>query len=243
MTPFVAEIIGTMLLILLGNGIVANVVLKKTKGNSSGWIVITAGWAFAVFVAVTVAGPISGAHINPAVTIGLAIAGKFAWNQVAYYIVAQMIGAMLGAFLVWLFNKDHFAITDNEGGKLACFSTIPAIRNYSSNLITEIIGTFVLIFVIFHIAGPELTLSADSAAKIGLGTIGALPVAILVWAIGLSLGGTTGYAINPARDLGPRIMHAILPVKGSSDWSYAWIPVVGPIVGAAIAAGLHMALQ
>ena len=243
MTPFVAEIIGTMLLILLGNGVVANVVLKKTKGNNSGWIVITAGWAFAVFVAVTVAGPISGAHINPAVTIGLAIAGKFAWNQVAYYIVAQMIGAMLGAFLVWLFNKDHFAITDNEGGKLACFSTIPAIRNYSSNLISEIIGTFVLIFVIFHIAGPELTLSADSAAKIGLGTIGALPVAILVWAIGLSLGGTTGYAINPARDLGPRIMHAILPVKGSSDWSYAWIPVVGPIVGAAIAAGLHMALQ
>jgi glycerol uptake facilitator protein len=243
MTPFVAEIIGTMLLVLLGNGVVANVVLKKTKGNSSGWIVITAGWAFAVFVAVTVAGPISGAHINPAVTIGLAIAGKFAWNQVAYYIVAQMIGAMLGAFLVWLFNKDHFAITDNEGGKLACFSTIPAIRNYSSNLISEIIGTFVLIFVIFHIAGPELTLSADSAAKIGLGTIGALPVAILVWAIGLSLGGTTGYAINPARDLGPRIMHAILPVKGSSDWSYAWIPVVGPIVGAAIAAGLHMALQ
>ena len=243
MTPFVAEIIGTMLLILLGNGVVANVVLKKTKGNNSGWIVITAGWAFAVFVAVTVAGPISGAHINPAVTIGLAIAGKFAWNQVAYYIVAQMIGAMLGAFLVWLFNKDHFAITDNEGGKLACFSTIPAIRNYSSNLITEIIGTFVLIFVIFHIAGPELTLSADSAAKIGLGTIGALPVAILVWAIGLSLGGTTGYAINPARDLGPRIMHAILPVKGSSDWSYAWIPVVGLIVGAAIVAGLHMALQ
>jgi glycerol uptake facilitator protein len=243
MTPFIAEIIGTMLLILLGNGVVANVVLKKTKGNNSGWIVITAGWAFAVFVAVTVAGPISGAHINPAVTIGLAIAGKFAWNQVAYYIVAQMIGAMLGAFLVWLFNKDHFAITDNEVGKLACFSTSPAIRNYSSNLISEIIGTFVLIFVIFYIAGPELTLSADSTAKIGLGTIGALPVAILVWAIGLSLGGTTGYAINPARDLGPRIMHAILPVKGSSDWSYAWIPVVGPIVGAVIAAGLHMVLQ
>jgi glycerol uptake facilitator protein len=157
------------------------------------------------------------------VTIGLAIAGKFAWNQVAYYIVAQMIGAMLGAFLVWLFNKDHFAITDNEGGKLACFSTIPAIRNYSSNLISEIIGTFVLIFVIFHIAGPELT-ERRQCCKIGLGTIGALPVAILVWAIGLSLGGTTGYAINPARDLGPRIMHAILPVKGSSDWSYAWIP-------------------
>lgn len=243
MTPFIAEIIGTMLLILLGNGVVANVVLSGTKGNNSGWIVITAGWAFGVFVGVTVAGPISGAHLNPAVTIALAIAGKFAWSQVGIYILAQLIGAMLGAFLVWLFHKDHFAITEDEGGKLACFCTGPAIRNTFSNLTSEIIGTFVLIFVIFYIAGPELTLSADSTAKIGLGTIGALPVAILVWALGLSLGGTTGYAINPARDLGPRIMHAILPVKGSSDWSYAWIPIVGPIVGAALAAGLYLVLQ
>jgi glycerol uptake facilitator protein len=243
LTPFIAEIIGTMLLILLGNGVVANVVLTGTKGNNSGWIVITAAWAFAVFVGVTVAGPVSGAHLNPAVTIGLAIAGKFAWNQVASYVIAQLIGAMLGALLVWFFHKDHFAITNDEGGKLACFSTGPAIRNTFSNLVSEIIGAFVLVFVIFYIAGPELTLSADSTAKIGLGTIGALPVAILVWAIGLSLGGTTGYAINPARDLGPRIMHAILPVKGSSDWSYAWIPVVGPIIGAALAAGLYMALQ
>ncbi|WP_278034066.1 MIP/aquaporin family protein [Flavobacterium nitratireducens] len=241
MTSFIAELIGTMLLILLGNGVVANVVLKGTKGNNSGWIVITAGWAFAVFVAVTVAGPISGAHLNPAVTIGLAIAGKFAWSQVATYIIAQLLGAMLGAFLVWLFHKDHFTITEDEGGKLACFSTGPAIRNTVSNMIGEIIGTFVLIFVIFYLAGPELSMSSATDVKIGLGSIGALPVAILVWAIGLSLGGTTGYAINPARDLGPRIMHSIL-LKGSSDWSYAWIPVVAPIIGATIAAYLYMAL-
>jgi glycerol uptake facilitator protein len=241
MTPFIAEIIGTMLMILLGNGVVANVVLKGTKGNNSGWIVITTGWAFAVFVGVTVAGPISGAHLNPAVTIGLAIAGKFAWSQVASYIIAQMIGAMLGAFLVWFFHKDHFAITEDEGGKLACFSTGPAIRNTFSNVMSEVIGTFVLIFVIFYIAGPELSMSTATDVKIGLGTIGALPVAILVWAIGLSLGGTTGYAINPARDLGPRIMHTLL-LKGSSDWSYAWIPVVAPLIGAALAAYLYIAL-
>ena len=166
MTSFIAELIGTMLLILLGNGVVANVVLKGTKGNNSGWIVITAGWAFAVFVAVTVAGPISGAHLNPAVTIGLAIAGKFAWSQVASYIIAQLLGAMLGAFLVWLFHKDHFTITEDEGGKLACFSTGPAIRNTVSNMIGEIIGTFVLIFVIFYLAGPELSMSSATDVKI-----------------------------------------------------------------------------
>lgn len=242
MTPFIAEVIGTMLLILLGNGVVANVVLKDTKGNNSGWIVITTAWALAVFVGVTVAGPISGAHLNPAVTIGLAVAGKFPWEQVPAYIAAQMLGAMTGAFLVWLFNKDHFAITDDEGAKLACFSTGPAIRKPISNLISEIIGTFVLVFVIFHFADPTVTINNDPNAKIGLGTVGALPVTLLVWAIGLSLGGTTGYAINPARDLGPRIMHAILPVKGSSDWSYAWVPVAGPILGAVIAALLYISL-
>jgi glycerol uptake facilitator protein len=243
MTPFIAEIIGTMLLILLGNGVVANVVLKDTKGNNSGWIVITTAWALAVFVGVTVAGPVSGAHLNPAVTLGLAIAGKFSWDLVPTYIAAQMIGAMLGAFLVWLFNKDHFAITEDEGAKLACFSTGPAIRKPISNLISETIGTFVLVFVIFYFADPSLTLQHEPTAKIGLGTVGALPVTFLVWAIGLSLGGTTGYAINPARDLGPRIMHAVLPVKGNSDWSYAWIPVAGPILGATIAALLHGALS
>ncbi|UWX59420.1 aquaporin family protein [Chryseobacterium oranimense] len=238
MTPFTAELIGTMLLILLGNGVVANVVLKDTKGNNSGWIVITTAWALAVFVGVTVAGPASGAHLNPAVTIGLAAAGKFSWDLVPTYIAAQMLGGMLGAFLVWLFNKDHFAITEDEGAKLACFSTGPAIRNTFSNLISEIIGTFVLVFVIFHFSDPSISLNADPTAKVGLGSVGALPVTLLVWAIGLSLGGTTGYAINPARDLAPRIMHAILPVKGSSDWGYAWIPIAGPILGAVIAAVL-----
>jgi len=238
MTPFTAELIGTMLLILLGNGVVANVVLKDTKGNNSGWIVITTAWALAVFVGVTVAGPASGAHLNPAVTLGLAVAGKFSWDLVPTYIAAQMLGGMLGAFLVWLFNKDHFAITEDEGAKLACFSTGPAIRNTFSNLISEIIGTFVLVFVIFHFSDPSISLNADPAAKVGLGSVGALPVTLLVWAIGLSLGGTTGYAINPARDLAPRIMHAILPVKGSSDWGYAWIPVAGPILGAVVAAVL-----
>jgi glycerol uptake facilitator protein len=241
MTPFIAEIIGTMLMILLGNGVVANVVLTGTKGNNSGWIVITTAWAFAVFVGVVVAGPISGAHLNPIVTLGLAIVGKFAWSQVTSYILAQMIGAMVGAFLVWLSHKDHFAATDDEGGKLACFSTGPAIRNYSSNLISEIIGTFVLIFVIFYLAGPDVHIAAAADAKIGLGSIGALPVAILVWAIGLSLGGTTGYAINPARDLGPRIIHSLL-LKGTSDWSYAWVPIVGPIIGSSLAAFCYLML-
>ncbi|WP_310378330.1 MIP/aquaporin family protein [Flavobacterium sp.] len=243
MTPFIAEIIGTMLLLLLGNGVVANVVLKGTKGNNSGWIVITTGWAFAVFIGVTVAGPYSGAHLNPAVTIGLAIAGKFAWSQVITYIIAQFIGAMAGATLVWICYKDHFASTEDEGLTLACFCNAPAIRKNKSNLISEIIGAFVLIFVVFHFTAPELILSNDPKALIGLGAIGALPVAILVWSIGLSLGGTTGYAINPARDLGPRIMHALLPVKGSSDWSYSWIPVLGPIIGAGLAAGLYLLLQ
>jgi glycerol uptake facilitator protein len=241
MTPFIAEILGTMLMILLGNGVVANVVLKGTKGNNSGWIVITTAWAFAVFVGVVVAGPVSGAHLNPIVTLGLALVGKFAWSQVTTYVLAQMIGAMIGAFLVWLSHKDHFAATDDEGGKLACFSTGPAIRNYSSNLISEIIGTFVLIFVIFYLAGPDVSIAVASDAKIGLGSIGALPVAILVWAIGLSLGGTTGYAINPARDLGPRIVHSLL-LKGNSDWSYAWVPIVGPIIGSSLAALSYLML-
>ena len=244
MSILVAEILGTMMLILLGNGVVANVVLNGTKGNNSGWIVITTGWALAVFVGVVVAGPYSGAHLNPAVTVALATAGKISWSLVPEYIAGEMIGAMLGAFLVWVFYKDHFKVTQDEGGKLACFSTGPAIKNTFSNLTSEIIGTFVLVFVIFYLAGPSLDIigDVDARAIIGLGSIGAVPVAFLVWVIGLSLGGTTGYAINPARDLGPRIMHAILPVKGGSDWGYSWIPVVGPIIGAVIAALLYVAL-
>lgn len=239
MSEFVAEIVGTLVLILLGNGVVANVVLPATKGQNSGWIVITTGWALAVFTAVVIAGPYSGAHINPAVTIGLAVAGKFSWAKVPLYIVAQLIGAMLGAFLVWLVYKDHFAQSKDPGLKLAAFSTAPAIRNTPSNLLSEIIGTLVLIFVIFHFTQGEL---GPEKTPIGLGSLGAVPVTFLVWAIGLSLGGTTGYAINPARDLGPRIMHALLPIpgKGSSNWNYAWIPVAGPIAGASIAALLYL---
>ncbi len=242
MNEFIAEFLGTMLLILLGNGVVANVVLNGTKGNNGGWMVITMGWGLAVFVGVAVAGPVSGAHINPAVTIGLAVAGMFAWAKVGLFIAAQMLGAATGAFLVWLMYRDHFNTTECEGSKLACFSTGPAIRNISSNAICEIIGTFVLVFVIFYLAGPSF--EGVEGAKIGLGTLGALPVALLVVAIGLSLGGTTGYAINPARDLGPRIMHAILPMtnKGSSDWGYALVPIVAPVLGAVIAAFMFMSL-
>ncbi len=176
MTPFTAEFIGTLFMILLGNGVVANVVLKGTKGHGSGWIVITTAWALAVFVGVTIAGSVSGAHLNPAVTIGLAVAGKFPWGSVPSYVAAQMSGAMLGAFLVWLFHRDHFAITEDEGTKLACFSTSPAIRKASSNLISEMTGTFVLVFVIFHFADPNITLHTDTHAKIGLGSVGAIPV-------------------------------------------------------------------
>ena len=242
MTPFVAEIIGTALLILLGGGVVANVVLNKTIGNNSGWIVITTGWALAVYVAVVVAGPYSGAHINPAVSISLAIAGKFPWESVPLYVVAQMIGAMLGAFMVWLMYKNHFDATDDGDSKKAVFCTAPAIRNTFSNFISEAVGTFVLIFTILYFTNATIS---DSQTIIGLGSLGALPVAFLVWSIGLSLGGTTGYAINPARDLGPRIMHAILPIKNkvSNDWGYAWIPVIAPIVGASLAALLMLALS
>jgi glycerol uptake facilitator protein len=242
MNELVAEFIGTMFLILLGNGVVANVVLTGTKGNGGGWMVITTGWALAVFIGVVIAGPFSGAHLNPAVTIALAIAGKFSWGKVFYYIVAQFTGAMVGSFLVWLLYKDHFAITEDQGLKLAAFSTIPAIKKTSSNLASEIIGTFVLLFVIFYFTDAEIR---PHKTPIGLGSLGAIPVAFLVWVIGLSLGGTTGYAINPARDLGPRIIHAILPIpgKGKSDWGYAWIPVAGPIIGGGIAAVIFLIIN
>ena len=245
MTPFIAEIIGTFLLILLGAGVVANVVLEKTKSNDLGWMVITTAWGFAVFVGVSVAGPISGAHLNPAVSIGLAVAGKFDWSLVLEYVIAQFIGAMLGAFFAWLIYKDHFKATKDGDLKKAVFCTSPAIRNYTSNLISEIIGCFVLVFVVLYFTDANLNDVDNGVIPIGLGSLGALPVAILVWVIGLSLGGTTGYAINPARDLGPRIIHAILPIKNkvSNDWSYAWVPVVGPIIGAVLAAGLFLILS
>jgi glycerol uptake facilitator protein len=235
MNPFLGELIGTLILILLGNGVVANVVLKGTKGAGSGWIVITWGWGMAVFVAVFTVAAFSGAHINPAVSIGLAIAGKFDWAQVPFYILAQMAGAMIGSTLVWLIYRLHFAQTEDKDLKLAVFCTGPAIRDTPANLISEILGTFVLVFAVLFLA----------VSVFGLGALDALPVGLLVLGIGLSLGGTTGYAINPARDLGPRIMHAILPMPGGkrdSDWGYSWIPVVGPIIGAILAALTYLAL-
>ena len=245
MTPFIAEFIGTMLLILLGNGVVANIVLDKTKGNNGGWLLVNFAWGLSVYAAVVVAGPYSGAHINPAVTIGLAVAGLFEWSMVGPYIAAQMLGAAAGATVVWLTYKDHYFQTDDTDAKLATFCTAPAIRNSFSNVLTEAIATFVLVFVVLYIVGP--TFSADNIenGQIGLGSLGALPVALLVTVIGMGLGGPTGYAINPARDLGPRIMHSILPMgkKGSGDWSYSWVPVVGPILGGIAAAGLFLLLQ
>jgi glycerol uptake facilitator protein len=240
MTPFIAEIMGTFLLILLGCGVNANVVLKDTKGQDSGWIVISTGWAFAVYIAVVVAAPYSGAHINPAVSIGLAAAGEFSWNMVPSYLLAQFTGAMLGASLVWLIYKDHFDCTAEQASKLGVFSTSPAIRNTVVNLLGEISGTFVLIFAVLFFTDATME---GSDVIIGLGSLGAIPVAFVVWGIGLSLGGTTGYAINPARDLGPRIMHALLPIKnkGGNDWSYSWIPVIGPILGGLFAALLYLA--
>jgi glycerol uptake facilitator protein len=242
MSPFTAELIGTMLLILLGTGVVANVILKGTKGYSGGWMVITTGWALGVFVGVVFATPVSGAHLNPAVTIGLAITGKFPWSDVGTYILAQVLGAMLGSLLTWIVYRDHFNATTDPDLQLAVFSTGPAIKNSVFNLLSEIIGTFVLMFVIFYFTGAEIS---GQKTPIGLGSLGALPVTFLVWAIGLSLGGTTGYAINPARDLGPRVIHSILPMtgKGSSQWKYAWVPVIGPIIGSVIAAILYMWLE
>lgn len=234
MSPFTSEFIGTMLLILLGNGVVANVVLNKTKGNSSGWIVITFGWAIAVFVGVYSSAAASGAHLNPAVTIALAY-NSGDWSQVPLYIAAQVLGAMTGTTLVWLAYKKHYDETTDAAAILATFSTGPAIRNTASNLLTEIIGTFALVF------GVLMITKGDNS----LGALDALPVSLLVFGIGLSLGGPTGYAINPARDFGPRIMHAILPIKnkGNSDWAYSWVTVVGPVVGALIAAFVHGLIQ
>ena len=220
---FVAELMGTMILILLGDGVVAGVLLNKSKAFAGGWIVITMAWGLAVFSGVVVAGPYSGAHLNPAVTLGLAIVGKTPWDQVPMYLVAQFLGAFIGATLVFLHYYPHWAETEDQGLKLAVFCTGPAIRSPLWNLVSEIIGTFVLVFVI-------LTLGKNTES------LGPLAVALLIVVIGLSLGGTTGYAINPARDLGPRIMHAVLPIagKGSSDWEYSWIPVVGPLIGGAL---------
>lgn len=237
MTPFLAELLGTGMLVLLGDGVVGNVLLNRSKGQNSGWMVITVGWGIAVFVGVYICSTVSGAHINPAVTLGLATAGVFPWELVPVYLAGQFIGGAIGAFFVWLHYRPHFDITEDPDAKLGVFCTAPAIRNTPSNLISEIIGTFVLVLGVFFLANARI---GDQEAS--LGSLDALPVALLVTGIGLSLGGPTGYAINPARDLSPRIMHALLPIKGkrSSDWGYAWIPVVGPSLGGILAALVFM---
>lgn len=235
MKNFIAEVIGTMLLVLLGDGAVAACLLSRSKAEKSGWIVITTGWAMAVAMAVYAVGRISGGHLNPAVTLGLAAVGRFAWSDVPAYIAAQFLGAFLGAVLVWLTYLPHWAETEDKALKRAVFSTAPAIRRLPANLITEIVGTFVLVFGILAI------LANAAPAQSGLT---ALLIGFLVWAIGLSLGAPTGYAINPARDLGPRIAHAVLPIpnKGDSDWGYSWVPVLGPVVGGVIGALAYVGL-
>jgi len=244
MQSYLAELLGTMILVLLGDGVVANVLLQRSKGQNSGWIVVTTGWGVAVAIAVYAVGRISGAHLNPAVTIALATIGSFSWAQVPGYIAAQMVGAFLGAVLVWLTYLPHWRETPDPGAKLGIFCTGPAIRSTGANLITEIVGTAVLMFGILAIAANAQTLArpgdVDLSVVFSRG-LQPLLVGVLVLGIGLSLGGPTGYAINPARDLGPRLAHALLPIpgKGASDWGYSWIPVVGPIIGGIAGAGLY----
>jgi glycerol uptake facilitator protein len=227
MSPFLGEVVGTMLLIILGGGVVGGVVLNKSKAQNSGWIVITMGWGLAVAVAAYAVGSISGAHLNPALTIALATIGKFPWSDVPMYIVAQILGAFLGAVVVWLHYLPHWKQTEDKGAKLAVFATDPAIPHTFANLLSEIIGTFVLVLGILAIGANKF---ADG--------LNPFIVGFLIISIGLSLGGTTGYAINPARDLGPRLAHFILPIagKGDSNWGYAWIPIVGPIIGGVLGA-------
>jgi len=244
MQTLLAEAVGTMMLVLLGDGVVANVVLDRTKGQNSGWIVITMGWAVAVTIAVYAVGRVSGAHLNPAVTIALAMLGSFPWAEVPGYVAARMLGAILGAVLVWLMYLPHWRVTADPAAKLAVFATGPAIRNTAANCIGEIIGTAVLMFGILAIAANAQTLSKPGDVDLSFvfsRGLQPLLVGVLVLGIGLSLGGPTGYAINPARDLGPRIAHAILPIpgKGSSDWEYSWIPAVAPIIGGIAGAGLY----
>ena len=244
MQTLLAEAIGTLLLVLLGDGVVANVVLNRTKGNNAGWIVITVGWGVAVAMAVYAVGRISGAHLNPAVTIGLAVIGSFPWAEVPGYIVAQMVGGFVGAILVWLMYLPHWKPTADPASKLAVFATGPAIRHTTGNFISEVIGTAVLLFGILAIAANAQTLSKPGDVDLSFvfsRGLQPLLVGVLVLGIGLSLGGPTGYAINPARDLAPRLAHAVLPIpgKGNSDWGYSWIPVIGPIVGGMLGAGAY----
>jgi MIP family channel proteins len=235
MSAFLAELIGTAIIIIFGGGVVANVLLAQTKGNNSGWIVISFGWAIGVFTGVLISAPYSGAHLNPAVTLALALAHKFPVTMVGQYILAQTLGAMAGAFMVWIAYNQHFQATSDSDLKLAVFCTAPNLRSYFHNVLTETIATFVLILAVLYMATPE----------VGLGSLNALPVALVVLGLGLSVGGPTGYAINPARDFGPRLMHFILPIhqKRDSDWAYSWVPIVGPVLGAGLASLLYICLS
>lgn len=244
--PYIAEFIGTAILLFLGNGIVANVSLNKTKASKqmTPWILITTAWGLAVFTAAFITGQFSGAHLNPAVTIGLAFAGKFSTELICGYIISQLLGGIFGSWLVYIIYIDHYKETSDESSVMGTFCTSPAIRNYKNNFFSELMGTFVLVFGVLYMAKPNIIIEGTSVENFGIGALEALPVGLLVWVIGLSLGGTTGYAINPARDLGPRITYQLLPRKNKiSDWAYSWVPVLGPLCGGALAGLLFVFLQ
>ena len=244
--PYIAEFIGTAILLFLGNGIVANVSLNKTKASKqmTPWILITTAWGLAVFTAAFITGQFSGAHLNPAVTIGLAFAGKFSTELICGYIISQLLGGIFGSWLVYIIYIDHYRETSDESSVMGTFCTSPAIRNYKNNFFSELMGTFVLVFGVLYMAKPNIIIEGTSVENFGIGALEALPVGLLVWVIGLSLGGTTGYAINPARDLGPRITYQLLPRKNKiSDWAYSWVPVLGPLCGGALAGLLFVFIQ
>ena len=244
--PYIAEFIGTAILLFLGNGIVANVSLNKTKASKqmTPWILITTAWGLAVFSAAFITGQFSGAHLNPAVTLGLAFAGKFSTELICGYIISQLLGGIFGSWLVYIIYIDHYRETSDESSVMGTFCTSPAIRNYKNNFFSELMGTFILVFGVLYMAKPNIIIEGTSVENFGIGALEALPVGLLVWVIGLSLGGTTGYAINPARDLGPRITYQLLPRKNKiSDWAYSWVPVLGPLCGGALAGLLFVFLQ
>ena len=236
MSNLLGEFLGTAILLLLGVGVNANTSLKNTIGNKdSSWVLVTMSWGLSVFIAVFITAKYSGAHLNPAVTLGLAVTGKFSWSLVSGYIIAQLLGAILGSWLAYLTYIDHYRVTKDEETVRGSFCTGPAIRNYKNNFFSELIGTFILVFAIFFIAKPMLEIDGE-VVNFGIGALDALPVGIVVWVIGMALGGTTGFAINPARDFGPRLMYSLLPRKNKKpDWSYSWIPVLGPISGGVLA--------
>ena len=242
--PYLAEFIGTSILILLGAGVVANINLKKTiASEQTPWVLITSAWGFAVFVGVYVSAESSGAHLNPAVTLGLVMAGKFSWSLVPGYFLAQILGAMFGSWLAYLTYIDHYRATTDEGAVKSTFCTGPAIRNLKNNLFSEAIGTFMLVFGTLFIVSPKISIVGTEVENFGLGALDALPVGILVWVIGISLGGTTGYAINPARDFGPRLVYQLIPRKNKdADWGYSWIPIVGPFIGGGLAGLIYSIL-